>query len=190
MLEHVKLKTITKSKNDVFDIGVEDVHHYILNNGIISHNSYGAPQQSAGGGGLQYAADIIVMFSKAQYKEKEQRVGSIITSTLDKGRDTKEKTKIKMLLHYNYGLHKYFGLLDWFVSAGIITKVGNKYELNGQKYSETEFYKEAETIVTKEHLDKVNEFMKPFFLYGGGDEKSHDVEPEQAEEETEEKTDV
>lgn len=128
--------------------------------------SYGGGQEM-GNDGLKYAADVIVFFTKAQHKDGEERVGSIITSTLEKGRDSKEKTKIKMLLHYQYGLHRTFGLLEWAVQAKLIEKDGNKYIVNGEKYSEKEIYVNSDTVFTDDLLKKLNEFMKPFFSYGG-----------------------
>lgn len=38
-LEEVEIQSISSLEDETFDIEVEDVHHYILDNGIISHNS-------------------------------------------------------------------------------------------------------------------------------------------------------
>jgi len=37
--EEIEVVSITISKKDTYDIEVENAHHYILNNGIVSHNS-------------------------------------------------------------------------------------------------------------------------------------------------------
>jgi RecA/RadA recombinase len=148
-------------------LGKNQIPMLVTNHTYANTTGYGGGQIMGGGGGLVFAADIIVMFTKAQHKEGEERVGSIITSTLDKGRDSKEKTKVKMLLHYQYGLHKTFGLLEWAVQAKLIGHEGNKYIVNGEKYSEKQIYINSDQVFTDEMLKKLNEYMKPYFSYGG-----------------------
>jgi hypothetical protein len=59
----MKITKITKIANEpVFDIMVEAAHHYILDNGVITHNS-----------GLEYAASTIVFLSKKKDKDKKRR---------------------------------------------------------------------------------------------------------------------
>jgi hypothetical protein len=68
----MKILKIEKSQNKpVYDIEIEGAEHYILENGIISHNS-----------GTKYAASVTIFLSKAQYKEGEERLGNILTCTL------------------------------------------------------------------------------------------------------------
>jgi RecA/RadA recombinase len=148
-------------------LGKNQIPMLCTNHSMEKIGAYGGGQVMGGGGGLIYAADLITMFTKAQHKDGEERVGSIITSTLDKGRDSKEKTKIKMLLHYQYGLHRTFGLIDWAVQAKLIEKNGNKYIVNGESYSEKQVYINSDSIFTDAMLKQLNEFMKPFFSYGG-----------------------
>lgn len=46
-----KIKKVEKSKTKVYDIEVEDAHHYIFDDGTLSHNSY-VPTKEMGGGCL------------------------------------------------------------------------------------------------------------------------------------------
>ncbi len=67
-------KKIIKDKIKVYDIEVKDEHNYILENGIISHNSIGAYVPTnvvSGGGGSLYNASIIFELSKKKLEDKE-----------------------------------------------------------------------------------------------------------------------
>jgi len=73
-----KLKLISKTeiKEDlkVYDIEVADSHHYILENGIISHNSIGSfvgGDTISGGGGGKYSPSIIFTLTKSKMEDKE-----------------------------------------------------------------------------------------------------------------------
>jgi hypothetical protein len=73
-----KLKLISKKKisekTKVYDIEVQDEHNYILENGIISHNSIGSYVPSnvvSGGGGSLYNASIILELTKKRLEDKE-----------------------------------------------------------------------------------------------------------------------
>lgn len=73
-----KLKLISKKEIneyiDVYDIEIEDQHHYILENGILSHNSIGSffgGNEISGGGGLKYNASIIMELYLSKYDDEE-----------------------------------------------------------------------------------------------------------------------
>jgi len=73
-----KLKLISKkeinNKLKVYDIEVADEHHYILENGIISHNSIGSfigGDVISGGGGGKYSPSIIFTLTKSQFSDKD-----------------------------------------------------------------------------------------------------------------------
>lgn len=73
-LKLISKKVIKNNNIDLYDIEVEDEHHYILDNGIISHNSIGSyipGKVVAGGGGLKYNVSIMFMLSKKRLDDKE-----------------------------------------------------------------------------------------------------------------------
>jgi hypothetical protein len=82
-----------------YDVNIEGSHHYILKNGIISHNSQDLFPQAilTGGEGLMYLASTIVLLSKAKLEDKERdelstgSVGSTITALARKNRLAKPK---------------------------------------------------------------------------------------------------
>ena len=72
------LKLISKKEIidniDVYDIEVSDQHHYILDNGIISHNSIGSyipGNVISGGGGGKYSPSIMFMLTKSKLVDKD-----------------------------------------------------------------------------------------------------------------------
>ncbi len=61
-----KVTSVKRSKKaSVCDIEVQDVHHYILADGTVSHNSmsmFSPGNVQAGGSGMIYSASIILEF--------------------------------------------------------------------------------------------------------------------------------
>jgi hypothetical protein len=165
-----KIKSIKKvNKEIVYDIEVGNYGHYILDGNIVSHNSFIPVQTMSGGGGITYASDYILMLSKAKHKEGDKVAGGIISSKCIKNRDVRPETKIKLLLSFKQGLHKYFGLIPYAEQAGILKKSGTKYEIveTGKKFWEKEIYgKKAEEVFTQENLEKMNKYVKEEFSYG------------------------
>lgn len=161
----MKIKTIKKTNNAaVFDMTVDQAHHYILENGVITHNS-----------GLEYCASTIVFLSKKKNKDKDnQTTGAIITAILKKARHSVENKKVETLLDYQKGLDRYFGIIDIAEKFGIIKKTANKYEFpNGDKAFESAILKTPEKYFTKEVLDAIDSKCADEFLYG----KTNDIVP-------------
>lgn len=96
-----------EGKYELHDICIENASHYILEDGIISHNT-----------GAIYNASIILMLSKAKLKdgnEDEQDLGQsgiIVSAKTQKNRLAKPK-KIKFELSFNKGSNPYSGLEFW-----------------------------------------------------------------------------
>jgi DNA polymerase III epsilon subunit-like protein len=76
----MKIKSIKKCESEkVYDITVKDEAHYILENGVVSHNS-----------GLYYAATNIIFLSKRKEKVGTEVIGNIIHCKNQKSRLTIE----------------------------------------------------------------------------------------------------
>ena len=113
-----------------YDIQVEDSHHYLLEGGIVSHNTQDMfPQTIMGGGeGLYYAASVILFLSDAKLKTGEEgemdlgRSGSVITAKSAKNRLAKPK-KVKFEIDYTKGINPYKGL-DLFCTLENFDKIG------------------------------------------------------------------
>ncbi len=155
----MKIKTIKRTNNaNVFDMTVDQAHHYILENGVITHNS-----------GLEYCASTIVFLSKKKNKDKDNQVtGAIITATLRKARHSIENKKVETLLDYQKGLDRHYGIIDMAEKFGVIKKGSDKkLEFpNGDKAFEVTVLKNPEKYFTKEVIDAINVKCPDEFLYG------------------------
>lgn len=164
----MKITSIKQIQSEpVYDFTVDTAHHYILENGVITHNS-----------GLEYAASTILFLSKKKDKDKDGTVsGAIITANLKKGRLTIENKKVETLLDYSDGLDPYYGLLPLAEKFEIFKKVSNKYELpDGTKAFESAILNDPAKFFTKEILDLIDEKCKDEFLYGKTNVASGDEE--------------
>jgi len=133
----MKITSIRMVKPDiVYDITVRDAHHYVLENGVITHNS-----------GAEYAGDQIVMLSKSKDSEKDGKGkvlgvnGVVVKATLFKSRLTIENKFVETYLSYTTGLDRYYGLVDIAIKAGIFKKISTRIEYAPGK---TEFEKTIE----------------------------------------------
>lgn len=172
----MKELTIIKKKKmsntmKVYDIAVEDSHHYILSSGLISHNSYVPMQELAGGTGVKYAASTIALLSKSKERDGTDVIGNIITVTMYKARLSKENKKVKVLVTYDKGLDRYFGLLPLAEKAEIAKKVGKKYVFsNGVEGMEGNILKNPEKYYTPDVMEALEKFCNKEFTYGSLDD--------------------
>lgn len=127
------------------------------------------PQKVMGGGsGLQYAASTIVFLSKKKEKDGTEVVGNIIHCKLNKSRLTKENSMVDVSLRYKGGLNRYYGLLELAEEAGIFKKVATRIELpDGSKRYGKEILNDPERFFTEDIMQKLDEFAKEKFSYGG-----------------------
>lgn len=151
------VKSIQKIETKpVFDITVDGDHHYILGNGLVSHNS-----------GLKYAASTIVYLSKKKEKVDNEVVGNIVHCKLYKGRLTRENKMIDTLLTFDKGLDKYYGLVPLAIKHGIFKKSSTKIELpDGKTAFESQINKNPEKYFTEDVLKAIDAAASKEFKYG------------------------
>jgi hypothetical protein len=145
-----KVKIVSK-KNigiiPVYDVQVETSHHYILDNGVVSHNS-----------GFVYASSILVAMKKLKLKEDED--GNKVSEVLGiragckimKTRYAKPFEDIQIQIPYETGMNPYSGFFDLLEARELIAKEGNRYtytDLNGEihKYFRKEWSKNTNGIM-------------------------------------------
>ena len=126
------------------------------------------PQKEMGGGsGLKYAASSIIYLGKRKVKDGTDVVGNIIHCKNYKSRLTRENSMVDVLLTYDKGLDKYYGLMELAIEAGIFKKVSTRIELpDGTKTFGKTINDNPEKYYTKEVLEKIDEQAKKQFLYG------------------------
>ena len=145
------------------------------------------PQDVMGGGsGLQYAAASIIFLSKRKEKVGTDVIGNIIHCKTFKSRLTKENKRVDVLLTYDEGLSRYYGLLELSEKYGIIKKVATRYEMpDGTKLYGKQILNDPEKYFTDDIMDALEEAADKEFSYGKGSDAELST-GESVEEETEE----
>jgi RecA/RadA recombinase len=131
--------------------------------------SYVPMKELGGGTGLKYAASTIAMLTKKKEKDATgEIVGNIIRVKMYKSRLSKEQKDVEVLLTFDKGLDRYYGLLEIAEKYEIIKKVSTRYELpDGSKVFGKEINKNPEKYFTPEVLERIDEASKAEFSYGG-----------------------
>ena len=144
------------------------------------------PQDIMGGGsGLQYAASTIIFLSRRKEKIGTDVIGNIIHCKNFKSRLTKENKMVDVLLTYDEGLSRYYGLLTLAEKYDIIKKVSTRYELpNGTKLFGKQIIAEPEKYFTADIMEKLEAAADKEFSYGKGSDAELSTS-ESEEEETE-----
>ena len=162
-----KIKKLNQKNIKVYDIEVEDAHHYILEDGTISHNSYVPTKEMGGGSGLKYAASTIIYLSKKKEKDGTEVVGNIIKAKTAKSRLSKENKQVEVRLYYDErGLDRYYGLLELGEIGGLWKNVAGRYEMDGKKIYAKQILANPEEYFTPEVMEKLDEIAKQEFSYG------------------------
>jgi len=128
------------------------------------------PQDVMGGGsGLQYAASNIIFLSKRKEKVGTDVIGNIIHCKNFKSRLTKENKMVDVLLTYDEGLNRYYGLLELAEKYDIIKKVSTRYELpDGSKLFGKQIMNDPEKYFTQDIMDAIDKVADLEFSYGKG----------------------
>ena len=117
------------------------------------------PQKTMGGGsGLKYAASTIAYLSKKKVRDGTNITGIIIKAKMFKSRIAKENAEVEVLLTYNKGLDRYYGLLELAEKYEVFKKVSTRYELpDGSKQFGKTILNDPKTYFTDEVMEKLDE---------------------------------
>lgn len=130
--------------------------------------------ESSGGSGPKYAASTNIVLSRGKARKKDTGggsqdmsvIGNLITCTAQKSRLTKENSRVKVLLSYDRGLSRYYGLIEMAESAGVFTKSGAYLVMpDGKKVYRKAIHNEPTKYFTKEVLDAIDEWTQKEFTY-------------------------
>ena len=137
-LKTLKVKSVKENCcTDVYDLTVEDVQHYVTENGVVNHNS-----------GMVYGASIILNLTKAKLKEGSDNLqtGIIVTAKPEKSRFTIPQ-KVKFQIPFFKAPNPYVGLEPYITweNSGILEGI-----LLTQKEYDKLSDKEKETVKTFE----------------------------------------
>lgn len=104
----LQVKSLTPvGKKEVYDISVEEAEHYVLENGVVTHNT----------GGMLSSNSVFIM-GRRQEKEGDDIVGYTFVLTVEKSRKVKEKSQIELTVTFDGGINKFSGLLDNALESG------------------------------------------------------------------------
>ena len=111
----MKIKNIKQvGKKNVYDISVDEVEHYVLENGVVSHNT----------GGI-YSADNIWIIGRQQDKTGTTLNGYNFVIRIEKSRFLREGSKIPINVSFTGGIRRYSGLLQVALDGGYVEKPKN-----------------------------------------------------------------
>ena len=139
---------------------------------IITNHTYDAigsmfpKKEISGGGGIKYAASTIVTLARRKHKDGTEVIGNIIKAKLVKGRMTKEESVIEMMLDYEKGLDKYYGLVSIAEKYGIFKKVSTRFETPSGKAFEKTIVNDPEKYFTEDVMKQLEEAVFKEFNYG------------------------
>jgi len=138
-LQKIKIKS---KKNigikKVYDISVPDAHHYLLDSGVVSHNS-----------GFIYASSIVVAMQKRKLKEDED--GKKVTDVrgiraackIMKTRYNKPFENVEIKIPWDTGMDPYSGLIDLFEKKGVLVKDSTKLKYVDNSGKEHKYFRSA-----------------------------------------------
>ena len=145
--------------------------------------SYIPMKEMGGGTGLKYAASTIVYLGKKKERDNTTKavVGNIIKCTTYKSRLSKENAIAEVLLRYDSGLDKYYGLIELACDAGIFEKAGSRIKANGKSVYAKQIMADPEVYFTDDVMAVLEEHVKERFSYGSGSEMaSEDISTEES----------
>ena len=130
--------------------------------------SYVPTKEMGGGAGIRYASSTIAFLSKRKEKDSDGDViGNIIKVNMHKSRFTKENSRVEVLLTYDKGLDRYYGLLDLAEKYGIFKKVSTRYELpDGKTAFGKHINSDPEKYYTPEVMEQLEIAAGKEFKYG------------------------
>ena len=138
-LQKIKIKS---KKNigikKVYDISVPDAHHYLLDSGVVSHNS-----------GFIYASSIVVAMQKRKLKEDED--GKKVTDVrgiraackVMKTRYNKPFENVEIKIPWETGMDPLSGLIDLFEKKNVLVKDGNKLKYIDKSGQEHKYFRSS-----------------------------------------------
>lgn len=171
------------------DIGLLKIP-VIITNHVYAKIDFIGGNEMGGGGGAKFNASVILFFTKAQLKEKQDgpKVGIIVTSTPYKNRFTKP-LKIQFYVNFYTGLNPFVGLqefIGWdvcgidygkiekgnFVPSAKATNIAVQHL--GKTLPAKQLY--TPTVITKEVLDTLRPIIKDYFAFPDVTDQLYNIE--------------
>ena len=149
-------------------LGKHNIPMIVTNHTYDVVGAYVPTKEMGGGSGLKYAATTIIYLSKKKHKDGDgQIIGNIIHCKAYKSRLTKENRVVDVLLNFDSGLDRYYGLIDLGIKHAIFKKVANKVQFpDGKSDFESKIIKNPEKWFTEDVIKALDEAAAKEFKYG------------------------
>lgn len=108
------IKKTNVGAKPVYDISVGEAEHYILQNGVVTHNT-----------GIYYSSDTIFIIGRQQEKDGTDVIGYNFVINVEKSRFSREKSKIPVTVYHKGGISKWSGLMDMALDSKHVIKPSN-----------------------------------------------------------------
>lgn len=140
----------------------------VTNHVYQSVGSFFPTKEMAGGGGLKYAANNIITLGKSKEKDADGTVtGAIIRCKVMKSRLTREQIDAKVLLSFDRGLDRHYGLIDVALEHKIFEKVVNKIKVaDGSTVFEKAILKNPTKYFTDDVLKLIDAAVGKDYKFG------------------------
>lgn len=143
----------------------------VTNHTYKSMDMFSTGDKLSGGEGLRFAASSIAIFSKKKERDGTDITGNILHTMMFKSRLSKEFMKKDLLIRYDKGLQRHYGLLQLGEKYKIITKSAGRYLFPNEagelkKYTEKAILKDPERFFTDELMEKLEVAANQEFKYG------------------------
>lgn len=149
---------------------------FIINNHVYAEIGAMFPTNKvAGGGGLKFASDYIIILGKSKVNDKDEdgnktQTGIEVKAKIFKSRKTKGGKLVSFVIDFNKGLGKYSGLTDFCIDSGLITcptKGYYSWHDTEDKLRMSKIDNHPESFYTEERLTEINVKCSENFKFGG-----------------------
>lgn len=125
-----RAKTIKSTLRVLADkIAKLDVTLVVVNHTYANPTNAYAAEIMSGGEGLVYNAWTIINFKKAKIKDIDKEVvGTLLKPTVIKNRTIPPGKTGEIMLNFQRGINKYYGLLDIAIELGLVIKDGKRFK--------------------------------------------------------------
>ena len=138
--------------------------------------AYHPTKEMSGGSGLKYSASTIAFLTKKKERDGTEVTGNIIKVRMHKSRLSRENRQVEVLLDYNKGLHRYYGLVDLGIKYDVFKKVANRIEVeDGKKVYAKVMYDNPDDYFTASVMDKLEEAAQKEYQYGFSEDDVEEI---------------
>lgn len=176
--------TVAKKKNDFSKLllrtsGLNNVTVVMVNHLYEDMKMHSTGTIGGGSGATYVASQILKITSKRKEKDGNDVSGNVFTCYTDKGRLSKENSKLQFLASYEEGINKWYGLLDDALEGGYVVKPTNGFYSrpcveDDKKFRESKIYEDSFWIPILRDTDFIN-YLETKYSYNNTMEEENKV---------------